>query len=132
MKPSLFPVACLLLALAWAAGARAGGGPENLFLVVNASSPDSVAVANAYAALRGIPPINVLMLPWQESTEGISIATFRSDLLDPVLQAIDGLDSPPRSIASSIQATFPGGSISPRRCPRHSLRSSSLSIHPAR
>ena len=83
-------MAWLLLACAWAAVARAGGGPENLFLVVNASSPDSVAVANAYAALRGIPPINVLMLPWQESTESISIAAFRSDLLDPILQAIDG------------------------------------------
>jgi len=47
-------------------------------------------VANAYAALRGVPPINVLMLPWLGSTESISIAAFRSDLLDPVLQAIDG------------------------------------------
>ena len=83
-------VTCLLLAFAWAGAARAGGGPENLFLVVNASSPDSVAVANAYAALRGIPPINVLMLPWREGTESVSIATFRSELLDPVLQAIDG------------------------------------------
>ena len=83
-------VVSLLLAVAWAGATRAGGGPENLFLVVNASSPDSVAVANAYADLRGIPPINVLMLPWRESTESVSIATFRSDLLDPVLQAIDG------------------------------------------
>ncbi len=90
MNPHFVPVAGLLLACAWAGGARAGGGPENVFLVVNASSPDSVTVANAYAELRGIPPINVLMLPWQESTESVSIATFRSDLLDPVLQAIDG------------------------------------------
>jgi hypothetical protein len=90
MNPLFIQVAGLLLACAWAGGARAGGGPENVFLVVNASSPDSVAVANAYAELRGIPPINVLMLPWQASTESVSIATFRSDLLDPVLQAIDG------------------------------------------
>ena len=107
LKPFLDRVACLLLALAWAAGARAGGGPENLFLVVNASSPDSVAVANAYAALRGIPPINVLMLPWQESTESISIATFRSDLLDPVLKAIDGRRLAPQIHCVVYSSDFP-------------------------
>ena len=107
LKPSLDRVACLLLALAWAAAARAGGGPENLFLVVNASSPDSVAVANAYAALRGIPPINVLMLPWQDSTESIGIATFRSDLLDPVLQAIDGRRLAPQIHCVVYSSDFP-------------------------
>jgi hypothetical protein len=107
MKPCLFPAACLLLWVAWAAGARAGGGPENLFLVVNASSPDSVAVANAYAALRGIPPINVLMLPWQDSTESISIAAFRSDLLDPVLQAIDGRRLAPQIHCVVYSSDFP-------------------------
>jgi hypothetical protein len=107
MKPCLFPAACLLLWVAWAAGARAGGGPENLFLVVNASSPDSVAVANAYAALRGIPPINVLMLPWQDSTESISITAFRSDLLDPVLQAIDGRRLAPQIHCVVYSSDFP-------------------------
>jgi hypothetical protein len=107
MKPCLFPVACLLLSVAWAAGARAGGGPENLFLVVNASSPDSVAVANAYAALRGIPAINVLMLPWQDGTESISIAAFRSDLLDPVLQAIDGRRLAPQIHCVVYSSDFP-------------------------
>jgi hypothetical protein len=69
--------------------ASGGGGPENVFLVVNSSSADSLAVANAFAALRGIPPINVLMLPWQGSVEGVPIATFRDELLRPILQAID-------------------------------------------
>jgi len=89
MNRGFFPSICLALAVCWTASARAGGGPENLFLVVNASSPDSVAIANAYASLRGVPPINVLMLPWQESTESIDIDLFRSELLTPVLQAID-------------------------------------------
>ena len=40
--------------------ARAGGGPENLFLVVNAASWASQSVANHYVELRKIPPINVL------------------------------------------------------------------------
>ena len=107
MKPLLFPTTWLLVALAWTTGAHAGGGPENLFLVVNASSPDSVAVANAYAALRGIPPINVLMLPWRESTESASIATFRSDLLDPVLQAIDGRRLAPQIDCVVYSSDFP-------------------------
>ena len=107
MKPLLFPTTWLLLALAWTMAAQAGGGPENLFLVVNASSPDSVAVANAYAALRGIPPINVLMLPWRESTESMSIATFRSDLLDPVLQAIDGRRLAPQIDCVAYSSDFP-------------------------
>jgi hypothetical protein len=107
MNPRVSSVTCLLLAAAWSAAAQAGGGPENLFLVVNASSPDSVAVANAYADLRGIPPINVLMLPWQESTESVDIATFRSDLLDPVLQAIDGRRLAPQINCVVYSSDFP-------------------------
>ncbi|NCA12416.1 hypothetical protein EBR56_11575, partial [bacterium] len=82
-------VVALVAALVWSVPARAGGGPENVFLVVNAMSPGSLAVANAYAALRGIPPINVLMLPWHGSREAVTISTFRNDLLRPILQAID-------------------------------------------
>jgi uncharacterized protein (TIGR03790 family) len=107
MNQRCFLVACLLLAIFTAAVARAGGGPENLFLVVNAASPDSVAVANAYASLRGIPPINVLMLPWRESLESVSIATFRSDLLDPVLQAIDGRRLAPQINCVAYSSDFP-------------------------
>lgn len=97
----------LLMLSAWNAAARAGGGPENLFLVVNASSPDSIAVANAYAALRGIPPINVLMLPWQESTESVTIATFRSELLDPILQSIEGRRLAPQIDCVVYSSDFP-------------------------
>jgi len=70
--------------------ARAGGGPENVLLVVNASSPASIEVANAWIALRNIPPINVFMLPWDGSREAIPIGTFRDEILRPILQAIDG------------------------------------------
>lgn len=83
----------LLLALLVAVvplSARAGGGPENVLLVVNASSPGSIEVANAWIKLRNIAPINVLMLPWEGSREAIPIGTFREELLRPILQAIDG------------------------------------------
>jgi hypothetical protein len=107
MNRRILSVVGLTLFCFWTVGARAGGGPENLFLVVNASSPDSVAVANAYAALRGIPPINVLMLPWHGSTESIGITAFRSDLLDPVLQAIDGRRLAPQINCVVYSSDFP-------------------------
>jgi hypothetical protein len=98
----------LVLAVVPTAGrARAGGGPEGVFLVVNASSADSLAVANAYAALREIPPINVLMLPWQDGTESIGIDAFRRDLLEPVLKTIDGRRLAPQIDCVVYSSDFP-------------------------
>jgi len=105
---SLFRVVFSLVA-AVAAGGRAqgGGGPENVFLVVNAASADSLAVANAYAALRGIPPINVLMLPWQGDREAVPIAAFRTDILRPILQAIDARKLAPQIDCIAYSTDFP-------------------------
>jgi hypothetical protein len=103
----LFGLACWLGAGFVGSDLRAGGGPENLFLVVNSSSADSLAVANAYAALRGIPPINVLMLPWQGSDENVTIARFRSEILRPILQAIDARKLAPQIDYIVYSADFP-------------------------
>jgi hypothetical protein len=78
----------LVAALAGTA-AHAGGGPESLFLVVNPTSAESVAVANTYAAVRQIPPGNVLMLPWKAGDESVPIDRFRAEILQPILRAID-------------------------------------------
>ena len=84
------PGALLAVLIAVApAVATAGGGPENVFVVVNAASADSLAVANAFVAARGIPPINVLMMRWQDSAESTTLARFRNELLLPVVRAID-------------------------------------------
>jgi hypothetical protein len=107
MNPRVSSILWLLLAAAWPAAVRAGGGPESLFLVVNPTSPDSLAVANAYAELRNIPPINVLMLPWQGGTESIDIATFRTGLLAPVLEAIDGRRLAPQIDCVAYSSDFP-------------------------
>jgi hypothetical protein len=69
--------------------APAGGGPENVFLVVNPTSADSLAIANTFAALRRVPPINVFMLPWTDGEDSTTIGGFRSGILQPVLRAID-------------------------------------------
>jgi len=85
----------------------AGGGPENIFLVVNPESPASLAIANAYVAVRQIPPINVMMLPWKESREETSVATFRAAILDPVLEAIEGRSLVPQIDAIVYSSDFP-------------------------
>lgn len=80
---------CLVAGALAAPVARAGGGPESLFLVVNPSSAESLAVANTYAKLRRVPPGNVLMLPWKAGDESVSIDRFRAEILQPILRAID-------------------------------------------
>lgn len=69
--------------------ARGGGGPENLLLVVNPTSGDSIAVANAFIASRGLPPINVFMLPWAGDKEATTIGRFRDEIITPILRGID-------------------------------------------
>ncbi len=81
-------VACLACRFA-GAPARAGGGPENVFLVVNPENPDSLAVANVFAQTRGVPPINVFMLPWTGSEDAVPIGQFRDAILGPIMRAID-------------------------------------------
>ena len=108
MCRSLKPmVGMLLAALAWGEMAPAGGGPENAFLVVNAASPGSLAVANAYAAVRGIPPINVFMLTWRGSREAVTISTFRTEILRPILQAIDSRKLSPQIDCVVYSTDFP-------------------------
>ncbi len=69
--------------------AAAGGGPENVFLVVNPQSPASLAIANHYIQLRQIPPGNVFYLPWNpQQVDATVIATFRAAILSPIIDAI--------------------------------------------
>lgn len=87
--------------------ALAGGGPENVFLVVNSTSADSLAVANAYAALRGIPPINVLFLAWNGSRQNVDIGEFRSSILAPIKSAIDARKLAPQIDSVVYSCDFP-------------------------
>ena len=80
VRPTLFAFSPL------APRAWATGGPENVLLVVNPKSPDSLAIANHYAALRHIPASNFLFLDWDTKQENTDIATFREKILLPVLR----------------------------------------------
>lgn len=87
-RPALTALAALWLALAASQTALAGGGPENLLLVVNARSWASMTVANHYIALRDIPESNVLWLDWAHDIDTIDLETFRSELLKPITETI--------------------------------------------
>jgi len=78
----------LTLCVCCARVVHAGGGPENVLLVVNARSADSLAIANHYVQWRRIPASNVLHLDYDGDHEEISLDDFRHDLLGPILSAI--------------------------------------------
>ncbi len=78
----------LLLAAAFAGRAEAGGGPENLFLVVNSRSWASLTVANHFIQLRKVPPGNVLYVDWGGDIEMADVAAFREHILARALSTI--------------------------------------------
>ena len=82
------PFLALLVAICSVSSlAEAGGGPENVLLVVNSHSDASLTVANHYCQLRHIPAGNVVHLDWEGSTDATDIDTFRQKILEPVLHA---------------------------------------------
>ena len=88
---------------------RASGGPENVLLVVNPTSPDSLCIANHYAALRHIPPGNFFFLDWDAKQENTDIETFREKILLPVLR-VAKMSVPGRQIDYIVYSSgFPWG-----------------------
>ena len=75
-----------------ARAARAGGGGENMLLVVNPSDPNALQIANAYAALRDIPANNILYITppadYANAAGQISQAEVTSYYLNPIANAI--------------------------------------------
>ncbi|MEX0679249.1 MAG: TIGR03790 family protein [Pirellulales bacterium] len=82
-------LAILLAALACARTVLAGGGPENVLLVVNSTSWASMTVANHFIQLRAIPPINVFYVDWTGGFESVDGETMRQKILMPALEAAE-------------------------------------------
>lgn len=68
---------------------HAGGGPQNLALIVNPNDPNSLAVANCYVELREVPPCNVIYIPWTVDVRATSGAQFRDRILAPALKEME-------------------------------------------
>ena len=81
----LLVVCCLV---GGGSGLQAGGGPENVALVVNADSWASKALANHYVQWRQIPPSNVVYLEGLTSFEQTDVETFREKILVPVFKTL--------------------------------------------
>ncbi len=88
------------LAVAVAPDVWAGGGVQNVLLVANGQSQSSLAIANAYQQIRGIPEGNILYLPSSNTsplyTTGagadlrrvLNSGLFRTNILWPALNHI--------------------------------------------
>ena len=68
--------------------AFAGGGAENLILIVNADSASSKLLANHYIHGRGIPQSNVIYLADVPDREIIQWSQFKTQILEPLLNEI--------------------------------------------
>ena len=85
----LWAILAICRLLAFLPAARAGGGPENVLLVVNSADSDSLTIANHYIQLRQIPASNVMYLNWRGSPAKTDINTFRDKILMPLLGEMD-------------------------------------------
>jgi hypothetical protein len=88
MSIGLLLLICAVFSVLTANPVLAGGGPENVLLVVNRNSIDSMTIANHYAKLRKIPPGNILTLSWDGDEHRTTVADFREKILLPVLKTI--------------------------------------------
>ena len=69
---------------------QAGGGPENVLVVVNGDSAVSMQIANTYIEMREIPPEHVLWLHNIPYLDRISIDTFRKRIWQPIRDYLTG------------------------------------------
>ena len=102
-------LACLVcICHSWnAAASYAGLAPENVAVVVNADSLASVAVAEEYVKLRGIPASNVITLSKLSHVEQMPIDKFRDEILGPVLKTIEERGLSPQIDCIAYSADLP-------------------------
>ena len=108
-----------------------GGGPENVLLVVNQNSLNSLTVANHYKDLRKIPSNHIVYIPYRGSKIAASGETLRKRILTPIFEAIKlrqlggqidyivySTDFPWRI---DLTKDYPGKKFPPQLTPRGSL-----------
>ena len=79
LSVQIFLLWVLQLSSAWA-----GGGPETTLVVVNAASPISLTIANAYVRMRDIPDNHVVWLDDVPAADSIDIKEFRERIWKPI------------------------------------------------
>jgi uncharacterized protein (TIGR03790 family) len=90
-----------------ASPASAGGGPENVLLIVNSGSESSLTIANHYIQMRKIPAQNVVYLNWKGGKSAAAGKRFRSRILMPILKAIEDRHITPQIDYVIYSSDFP-------------------------
>ncbi len=67
---------------------RAGGGPENVLLLVNANSDSSKTIANCYIEMRQLPASNVVYVDWKGGPKACTGKALLNDILGPAFDAV--------------------------------------------
>ena len=88
-------------------GALGGISPENVVVVVNGDSHDSLTVANHYIDLREIPSSNVIILNDIPTGVITSLDEFKSKILKPVLATIDARKLAAQARVVAYSSGFP-------------------------
>ena len=127
-------VAALLVLTVWPTpDLMAGGGPENVAVVVNSDSFASLAVANAFVAARQVPASNLVYLALGDLTdfEIVDVATFRERILRPAFETLET-----RGLAAQIDylvyssdipyAIRVGGDVGDRELPKELTETASV------
>ena len=78
--------AFVLLSGLWAGPARALE-PDEVLVVANANSPESLALAKQYAAVRGIPPTNVMAVKTTTAYQ-VSRTDYDTQIAQPIRQVL--------------------------------------------
>jgi uncharacterized protein (TIGR03790 family) len=79
----LSKLSAAVAAFALAAAARGSGLADRVVIVANSAAPDSVAIAQHYAKVRGVPMANVIALPMPDA-ETITWPEFVATLWQPL------------------------------------------------
>jgi uncharacterized protein (TIGR03790 family) len=98
-------------------------GPHEVVLVVNRAVPESVEVAEHYRALRKIPASHVVMVdvPWEPTVRAQSPEAWRTQIFNPVSEAIvsRGLDK--QILAWVYSVGFPTRMTTPKPISLHGM-----------
>ena len=88
LRNLLVSLCAVAICLTLAKATLAGGGPENVALIVNTRSAASLTIANHYAQWRKIPALNIVGVDWAGSLDTITAKEFREKILVPTLTTL--------------------------------------------
>ena len=99
-----FLLSCFLLG--FTTTARAGGGPQNVLVVVNEQSADSLKLGQYYLEKRGIPERNLCRISVPPGVHNISLSDFEREIRQPIREYIaeHGLNRQVQYIALCMNA----------------------------